>query len=453
MVTIGVIGFLILFFGSDIIATIFHMKSSALAIKAIAPTLLFAPIMSSYRGYFQGLQNMNPTSVSQIVEQFFRVGCGLSLSYLLYTGDVFKSEGGNLPIDIAQARGAAGACLGAAIGAIFGLTAIMIMYKKERKTILAMQGVEHSTCQEPTKKIIKRIIVFALPITIAACIMPIINLADVTIVMRRLTQAGFDYTTAKEMFGELTGFAAPIIGLPQILIQAIVVGLVPFIAEANKKKDSVSLRSNTVLGFRTAIIVAMPCSLGLLVLADPILTLFFGDQVDNAIPCLQIYSFSFIFLSLTNVSTAILQGIGKQNTPLINLLIGLSFKVAITFVLAGIVSINVKGAAIGTAAAYFVAASLDILALKRERHMNIELLRIICKPLLVSIIMAIAVRALYQTLIHFTGDILPATLISIFVGAMFYGIIVIKARIITADEIRLIPMIEKITKVFKIIGQ
>ena len=117
--------------------------------------------------------------------------------------------------------------------------------------------------------------------------------------------------------------------------------------------------------------------------------------------------------------------------------------------LAGIVSINVKGAAIGTAAAYFVAASLDILALKRERHMNIELLRIICKPLLVSIIMAIAVRALYQTLIHFTGDILPATLISIFVGAMFYGIIVIKAGIITADEIRLIPMIEKITKVLK----
>lgn len=446
MATIGVIGFLILFFGADIIASIFHMRSSAMAIQAIAPTLLFAPIMSSYRGYFQGLQNMSPTAISQVVEQLFRVVCGLSFSYMLYTGVVFKNESGNLPIEISQSRGAAGACLGAAIGAIFGLVAILIMYRMERKSILAMQRSEHSICQEPTKRIIKRIIVCALPITVAACIMPIINLVDVTIVMRRLTQAGFEYATAKEMFGELTGFAAPIIGLPQIVIQAIVVGLVPFIAEANKKGDLISLQSNTILGYRAAIIVAMPCSLGLLVLADPILTLFFGNQVDNAIPCLQIYSFAFIFLSLTNVSTAMLQGIGKQNIPLINLLIGLSIKVVITLVLSGIVSINVKGAAIGTVIAYSVSASLDILALKREQRMRIGLLGIICKPLLVSVIMAIAVRSLYQSLIHFTGDMLPATLISILVGTIIYGIIVIKTGIITTNEMRLIPMGEKIAR-------
>ena len=129
MMIIGVIGFCLLFFFSDTIAELVKVPGSALSMKATAPALLLVPIMSSYRGYFQGMQEMVPTAVSQVVEQIFRVFLGLAAAWILY----------NSATDIMgftnDERGAAGGCFGASAGAVGGLVTMMIIYMIARKGI------------------------------------------------------------------------------------------------------------------------------------------------------------------------------------------------------------------------------------------------------------------------------------------------------------------------------
>jgi len=121
MITIGVIGFCILFFFSDLVAEMVKLPGSSLSMKATAPALLLVPIMSSYRGYFQGMQEMVPTAISQVVEQIFRVVCGLGLAIFLmnYVSDSIGYSTGE--------RGAAGGCFGASAGAVGGLLTMLII--------------------------------------------------------------------------------------------------------------------------------------------------------------------------------------------------------------------------------------------------------------------------------------------------------------------------------------
>ena len=122
LLAIGVFAFAICFFGAELIAEYVSKDMGAvLPIKAIAPALIFVPLMSAYRGYFQGRQNMNPTAISQFVEQIFRVAVGLVLA------SVFVKYG----LEVA----AAGATFGASVGAVAGLGIIMAIYGLNKKAM------------------------------------------------------------------------------------------------------------------------------------------------------------------------------------------------------------------------------------------------------------------------------------------------------------------------------
>lgn len=449
MWTMGILGFMSLFFGAGFIAEAFNLKSSELAIRVISPTLLFAPIMSSYRGYFQGLQIMKPTAISQTIEQLFRVFIGLAAAYALYKGLIF-AEGKDVFLEAErQSRGAAGACFGAAGGAAFGLLAIFTVYLLKRKQLNNLIQKDENTNSESRKELARKIAVIAAPITLAACIMPIVNLADVAIVMRRLTEAGVDYETAKAMFGELTSFAAPIISFPQILIQAIAVGLVPLVAADRKRSDKSSLQQDITLGYRVTIILAMPCAAGIFALAGPVMMLFYGDQVDNAIPCLRIYAVAFMFLSLTSITTAMLQGAGRQNIPLMYLLIGLAIKVAVTWTLSGISIINVKGAAIGTTAAYITASLLDMRALRKCEGIRINIGRILGATFIFSVVMGMAAFFLYKAAFMLTGSLVMSVSIAVMSGIVIYIALLMRGHVVTSEDMILMPFGEKLIKLSK----
>lgn len=437
---IGIIGFLVLFFASDHIAGLIKIESSALAIKAISPALLFAPLMSSYRGYFQGMQDMQPTAVSQIVEQFFRVAVGLMAAYCLYNGVILNSLNSTSDIsDLAQAKGAAGACFGAAAGAFFGLLVMLIIYHMQKPDIERRIASDETEASIGTRLIVRQIIAISAPITIAACIMPLVNLADVAIVMRRLSDAGFTYAVSKSMFGELTSFAAPIMGFPQILVQAIVVSLVPLISATNKTGSKKELHENINSGYKVSMAITLPCSAGMFILAEPVLIMFFGQQVSNAVPCLKIYAAAFVFLSITSITTAMLQGLGKQNIPVINLFIGIIIKIIVTWFSSGIYSINVKGAAIGTMCAYITSAFLDVWALKKLTRVKICIRDVFAKPLAASLIMGAVVTGVYCLLLKLIGRMSIAALASILAGVAFYAVALVKGKVLGKEEIEEIP--------------
>ena len=431
MMVIGVTGFLILFFLGDLIADIINMPGSALSMKTTSIALLLVPIMSSYRGYFQGMQDMRPTAVSEVAEQSFRVLFGLLLAHFLMA-DQFDILGYS-----SAERGAAGGCFGASAGSIGGLAVMLIVYMLARKGIKRRIEKEETSEKEPAKDILKRIAAIAIPITIGSAIMPIVNLIDAAMVKTRLLVAGFDSITAEGLYGQLVGFAAPIIQFPQVLMTAIVMSLVPMVSAANKLNNREELHGHISLGMRMTTIVAFPAAVGMFVLAEPILLLLYAAQKESAIsaaPCLQIYAIGFVFLAIITTMTGALQGIGKQQLPVINLCIGLIAKFVLTWVLTAIPFMNVKGAVIGSATTYLIAMILDIIAVKKYSGVKFPVSLAFVKPLISSFVMGAVVILAYKGLYAVIGSNSISTMIAIVIGVIVYGLMIIRTKTISRDE-------------------
>lgn len=180
MLVLGAILFSFSYFMADaIIGFIEGMDAAVYALRAIAPALFFVPVMASFRGYFQGMQNMRPTAISQIFEQFFRVIVGLILAWLLL------SKG--------KAFAAAGATFGATAGAIMGLLIIFLIYMslkstKSHKKKMRFSFIEFGGDPEKVSQVIKQVFIIAIPITLGAAIMPIMQYIDSVLVINRLTE-------------------------------------------------------------------------------------------------------------------------------------------------------------------------------------------------------------------------------------------------------------------------
>jgi len=436
MFAIGVATSGILFFGAEYICGAMQNPGAYYSMRAIAPALFFVPMMAAMRGYFQGMQDMAPTATSQVVEQFFRVAFGLALAVLL------------LPSGLEFA--AAGASSGAAFGGLFGSIAIFIIYlrRKEKISQKVKTGVVNN--HESSGKIVKRILGIAIPVTIGASIMPIMNLIDSALVMRRLQNAaGFSGEAAESLYGQLSGMVASIINFPQVISMGIAVSLVPVISAAFKRKDMGFVQKNVELGMRTALLIGLPCSFGIVVLAQPIMLLLYPMQKASAVSsasCLLIMGIGVIFLSSVQTLTGILQGIGKPSVPVFNLAIGACIKIACTYILVAIPSINVKGAAFGTVCAYAIAAGLDFIAVKKHTGTHFDIKMTFVKPFIASGTMAVVVYFSYKLLFAVAGNMIAA-LLSVVVGVAVYGIVIILIKGITAEEAVSLPKGRKLAKI------
>lgn len=432
---IGVASASFCFFGAGLISDAIKMPGARYAMMAIAPALLFCPMMAAYRGYFQGQQNMTPTATSQVVEQFFRVFVGLSLSFML--------------VKVGKQQAAAGAAFGATAGAIAGLIAVMIVYTLRKKELRADIDKTRNIPGESGKTILGKIFVIAIPITIGAAIMPIMNFIDVGLVVRRLTATGWDYDMAKSLYGQLSGFASPLINFPQVLTQSLAISMVPAIAAAHRQKDTRFLQDNVRLGLRFAVIIGFPCAFGLMVLAEPILLLLYPMQRASAIsaaPCLVVMAFGVLFLSIVQTLTGVLQGIGKQMIPVRNLAIGAVAKVFITYYATGIGSINVKGAALGTVAAYAIASVLNLIAVRKYTGTAVDWTLTLVKPMIAVLIMSVAAWGSYKALFGFLGNAM-ACLLAIIIAASIYGVMIFATKSITAEELERLPKGKKLARI------
>ena len=436
----GLISFSIFFFGAEFISTVILKNSGAYAaMVAISPALLFVPLMSSYRGYFQGRRDMTKIAVSQVIEQFFRVSLGLFLGYML-----MKSYGSEM--------GAAGGVLGAAIGGFASAAFLIYIYlrnTKERKAEIA-----HSSHikTESTGTILKKLLYVAIPITIGACVMPLVNMVDSVIVVRRLQVAGFDIDMANSLLGQLSGMAIPIVNLPVVIDQAIGMSLVPSISEAYALNQINRARKEAKTGLKTILLVVLPCTFGLAALATPIMSLLF-PSIEATGPAslgtlLFVVAPSAIFLGLVYAQNGILQGMGKPMVRVMALLVGMLFKVVISYTLTGIASVNIIGSGIGTVSAYAVASIIEFIYIKKHMQLKLSPKEFIIKPLLTVITMFVVVKLSYGVTVGFLGNAL-ATLISISIGGIVYGLVLLGIGGITKEELMSMPKGEKIYSILR----
>ncbi|QXM07227.1 putative polysaccharide biosynthesis protein [Crassaminicella indica] len=440
---LGLITSSILFFGAGSIVKFMKNEGARYSMMAIAPALLFVPIMAAFRGYFQGLQDMVPTAISQIIEQFGRTVVGFLLAYFLLNKF-------NKGLELA----AAGASFGAAAGAITGALMIIFIYFKRRDKILHKIKGGARLKQEPAGKILSQILAIAIPITIGASILPIMNTIDATIVMRRLQAIGYSPDMANDLYGQLTGMAAPLVNLPQIITVSLAVSLVPAISEAKQRRNMTLVRNNIQMGTRVALLIGLPAAIGLVTLSKPIMLLLYPlipESAASAAESLSILGFGVIFLTLVQTFTGILQGLGRPTVPVINLFIGSIFKVLATYFLTAIPSLNVKGAAIGTVMAYMVAAILNFFAVKRLTRTKFSLANFVIKPIIAVAAMSVSVLFVYRWFVDVFGNKLT-TLAAIGIGAVIYGLMLLTTGGITKKDFEMLPGGRKISKILSMIG-
>lgn len=414
-------------------------------ILAISPAIFFVSIMATYRGFFQGLQNMFPTALSQIIEQFVRMVTMITLAYLL----VSKSLG----------LAAAGATFGAVTGSFAGLlTLISIYYKKRNKIWKFLQeddiNQENNNTHQ-TKKIIKDIAALGIPITIGALVQPLMNLVDTIIVPMRLHYGGA-VEDPMALFGELTAVAMTLVNFPTIITISLATSLVPAISEAFTLEKNDLIKRRTQSGLRLAILVSLPASVGLYLLARPLTDVIFA--VPDAADILKILSWGVLFIGLQQTSSAILNGIGKTKIPAFNLFIGAIINGIINFTLTAQPAYGIKGAAFGTVTGFAVAAILNLIHVKRYTSFNIKINTFIIKPLFSVFIMGIVVLQGFNILNNIYSGFTKyhyhlSTFSIVFIASIAYFFILLIIKEIRYNDLLLIPKVgKKIADALKRIG-
>ena len=436
MFMLGIVASSIFFFGAKPIVTALGNPGAYYAMVAIAPALLFVPIMAVFRGYFQGMQEMGPTATSQLVEQVVRVAIGLALAVIL------------VPQGLELA--AAGATVGTSIGPIAGLLVLVIIYLARKKS-LPLDNETQDNSKESAGSILKTLAVIAVPITIGVSITPIMNVADVMIVMRRLQSIGYTGEEANALYGQLTGMAGPVINIPMALALSMALSMVPAIAAAASTKDRASLEMNVRLGLRTSTIIGIPCTFGLMALSEPIMRLLYPLQEESAIGasnCLFLLAIGVVFLCIAQTMAGTLQGLDRAGTAVWGLAAGFAVKCVSTYILCGIGGLNVDGAAIGSTLGYITIGVINFMEVKKLTNIKFDMKLSVVKPFIAGAVMFVIVVVAYKAMYGFEGNSL-ATIVSIGLGAAVYGVMLLKTKAVEEREIVLFPKGNAIAKILK----
>lgn len=388
----------LLAFSGPIIHFLKWDRKSYYSLIAIAFAPMFISIMSAFRGFFQGLQNMNYTAVSQIIEQIGRVVVGVGLAYLLLPRGIEYSAGG--------------AALGAAAGGLFGGIYLIIKYIHVRKEINVFKVSDN-------KDILSRLLYIAIPVSLGAAVSSIMSLIDSALVPQKLLEAGFTYKSAAILYGQLTGKAFILINVPLTISAALCASLMPIIAECHILNKNVDVMNKVDLSFKLSMVIALPSMFGLYTLAYPILDLIFpGQSAGSSI--LQYSAISIPFIILVQTSTAVLQGVGHYIRPVFNLALGCIVKVVITLFLVPIPSVNIYGAIWGSAAGYILTCVLNVIFLNKRLKIDINYFQTMIKPAFASIFMIAAVEIIYLYVYNYTVSSRIACFLAIISGLVIY---------------------------------
>ena len=392
---------------------------AAMSLKAIAPAIFFTSVIANFRGFFQGYQRMTPTALSQILEQLVRVGTVFVATWYL--------------LDIGLEETAAGASLGATTGSFVALLVIMGLYflAKERKA----RGTPQS--QENSRTLFVQIAKLAIPITIGALVLPLMQIMDTFLVPGTLQKAGYSMERATALFGQLSGMAGSIINLPFMITTGLAASLVPSISETIKLGRKEQLGGILYKGFKLASVVVVPATVGLMVLAQPITTMLF--KLPEAGVALAWMAPTVLAIGAYQVASGTLQGMGRAGLPVISLVAGVSLKAILTYVLI-LAGMGIKGAALATVGGYLLAAGINLWFMNRLVRSSGRWFSPgdhIVKPLLAVTAMGVIALVLHQGLL-FLGNSL-ATLLSIMVAASAYFLLLIKMKGITEEEIASLP--------------
>ncbi len=425
----GLIMTVVLFAGvNHIIAALKWPQETYWGLMGLGAAPLIVSIMSAFRGLFQGHENMVPTGVSMIIEQFARVVFGIGLTWFL-----MKEFN-----DIGLAVG--GATFGAAAGGFFATIYLVMTFMTHKNHIIVKDEVIE---YEEKKLILKKLLSMAVPIAMGSAIISVMGLVDSVMLPAALTDLTGDSHDALELIGGYSR-ANTIMNIPLIISLSISTSIVPFVAKAWELKEFDVVHRRIGMGMKMGTLLAFPAAVGIAVLSHDLVGLIFSSTIGGDV--LVPLAFSLIFIIYSQIQTNVLNAIGKPVVPVWNMLIGVAVKVACNIILVPNPDFGLMGAGYAVIAAYIVTTVLNAISIKKYTGYKFGVSNLIKKPIISVMGMWVGLFVTGVCL----GGVLPGrvlTLVSVAIGATIYGLLIIGQQYLEQSEISQIPALQKIEKI------
>lgn len=458
----GTIAALIVYFGAEFITgTLLKTPFSIFAVRVLAPTLIVVAVLGVVRGFFQGLGTMMPSAFSQVIEQIVNAIVSVVAAYMLF------SYGSKIGAILGQkekysaAYGAAGGTLGTSLGAVSALLFVGFIFLVYRKVFKRQMRKDAKVRTESYQHILKVLFITVIPVLLSTTIYNISSILDQGIFKNVALRQGYSTNDIDVWWGIFTGKYKTLINVPISIASSMAASCVPSLAAAFASKNMKGVKSQINTAIRFIMIVAFPCTVGLAVLASPILQLLFHDSRTMPALMLQVGAVSVVFYSLSTLTNGLLQGIDRMKAPIRNAAVALVAHLILLLALMYGLHLNIYAVVYANAFFALLMCTLNGRALKRYSGYNQEWKKTFLIPAVSSLIMGVAVFLSYKGVFLLLQMIVKkslanagATLISILIGVIVYAVVLLLLKGLGEDELRRFPkgyVLVRIAKRFRLL--
>ncbi len=478
----GCLCFLAMILGGFLYVKIIHADNAIFALLCLSPTIFFGCLMSIYRGYFEGMRNMVPTAVSEIIEAACKLFLGFTASFLVTkygmsryeaTGYVFGTKCGSVSeaesVIVPIAIGAA--ITGISLGSLFGFLYLFIRYKRGGDGI-SREELRNSPPPRKPEQTLRVMVRTAIPIGLGSIIMSLADMVDSTLVNIRINNIMQTNPDALlNVYGSLIpdhvyqngethtflygcyGIALTLMMLVTAVTQVFGTTALPSVTAAWTGGNKEQLKKSMETVMRVTTLVTIPSGIGMSVLAEPLLSLIYhgsavSSEVEIGSRVLTVMGISVIFIATSTPLCSMLQAIGRMDVPLKLFAIGMVIKIIVNYILVGIPEINIQGANIGSIVCYGFVTIVALFVLCRETKIVPDFVSIFVKPLFAGIVCGVAA---YFSEIFFDLFLAQriATLLAVVAAIVAYIIALFLFKAIKREDILQMPKGNKIIKILE----
>lgn len=448
----GTAACMIVFFGAEELTRLFKTPLGVYALQVLAPTLIIVAVLGVFRGFFQGMGTMIPSAVSQIIEQIVNAVVSVGAAYVLfaYGRRIATVLGSKEHYDAAY--GAAGGTLGTSAGALCGLAFIIFVFSmffpKFRKAMRRENKIGKK--QPESYRVIFGILIGTIvPVLMSTTIYNMVSIVDQWLFKNIATIQGYSAADVSEWWGIFSGKYRVLTNVPISISTALAASCVPALAAAFAQKDEKQVRSKIGMSMRFIMVVAMPCTAGIMVLADPIIQLLFPGSSSLAGHLLQAGGISVIFYSISTLSNAVLQGIDRMRIPVRNASVALVLHAGVIAVGMFGLKLNIYGICVGTIAFSLIMCILNGMSVRKYSGFKPDVTKTFIKPAIASVIMGAVVYAAYFVCHKVSHSNAVSTVIAVLVGMIVYAAALLLIKGLTEEELHSFPKGELLIRIAK----
>lgn len=410
--------------------------NSIVALRVLAPTIFFSGLLGVLRGYFQAHGSMLHTSLSQILEQIVNAVVSILAGYLLIQMVADQSE-------TTQAiYGSAGSALGTGAGVVTALLFMSGMFVLNRRTIRRRMKYDRTGQHDSYGEIFKLIITIVTPFILSTFIYNCSTVVNMDTYYRIIMEyKDVDSVTAHIDYGIFATQAVAVVNIPIAIASAMSSATIPGLATTFVRREYKKTRDQVSKAIRMTMLIAIPASVGLLLLSKPIMHFIFPQKeaLDKASGLLAALAVTVILYCLSTLTNAVLQGIGRVNTPVIHSAVALVVQTAGLVLLLWFTELNLYALACANIIYSFVMCVLNQISVRKHLKYKQEVVRTFILPFVSSLVMGVVAYGVYYGLYMVLPVSRIVLLIAIGIGAMVYFAMILLTGGVTEKELKAFP--------------